>query len=245
MDVVSYLLGKNAGGGGGSSYDWAALGFEGEPISIQKGYDYAKNIQDNWDSSITTMYVNYNGLYQGDSNLMYFPLVDTSNVVSMEKAFNNSRLTKIALIDTSNVTTMNMAFYQTPLYELPLFNTSKVTDMKYAFQQTNIETLPQFDTKRVKSFQNLVSGCPNLKNVPVLDTTCTTLQTSAFNQPFKNCPNLTNESLNNIMKMCINATAYTGTKTLAYAGLSQEQANICMTLSNYQDFVNAGWTTGY
>ena len=45
--------------------------------------------------------------------------------------------------------------------------------------------------------------------------------------------------------MCINATAYTGTKTLQIVGLSSAQATTCQGLSNYADFVEAGWTTGY
>ena len=57
--------------------------------------------------------------------------------------------------------------------------------------------------------------------------------------------NLSDESLNNILAMCANATSYTGTKTLAYIGLTSAQANKCKTLSNYSAFTSAGWTTGY
>ena len=45
--------------------------------------------------------------------------------------------------------------------------------------------------------------------------------------------------------MCANATSYTGTKTLAYIGLTSAQANKCKSLSNYSAFIAAGWTTGY
>ena len=62
---------------------------------------------------------------------------------------------------------------------------------------------------------------------------------------FSGCTSLSDESLNNILAMCKNATAYTDTKTLKYIGLTPEQANKCKTLSNYQAFLNAGWTTGY
>lgn len=34
-------------------------------------------------------------------------------------------------------------------------------------------------------------------------------------------------------------------KTLKYIGLSAEQATKCTTLSNYQAFLDAGWTTGF
>ena len=62
---------------------------------------------------------------------------------------------------------------------------------------------------------------------------------------FNNCPKLSDNSLNNIMQMCINAVSYTGTKTLKYIGLSQTQATTCQSLSNWSAFTNAGWTTGY
>ena len=45
--------------------------------------------------------------------------------------------------------------------------------------------------------------------------------------------------------MCTNATKISSNKTLKYIGLTQEQANICITLSNYSAFTSAGWTTGY
>lgn len=56
-----------------------------------------------------------------------------------------------------------------------------------------------------------------------------------------------NESLNNIMTMCINAVKITNStyKKLSYIGLTQTQATRCKKLSNYQIFLDAGWSTGY
>ena len=62
---------------------------------------------------------------------------------------------------------------------------------------------------------------------------------------FKYCPNLSNESLNNILAMCTNAIKITSNKTLKYIGLTNEQAATCQGLSNYNTFISAGWTTGY
>lgn len=62
---------------------------------------------------------------------------------------------------------------------------------------------------------------------------------------FYNCIKLSDESLNNILAMCANATSYTDTKTLERIGLTSEQATKCTTLSNYSAFTAAGWTTGY
>ena len=43
--------------------------------------------------------------------------------------------------------------------------------------------------------------------------------------------------------MCINSKETD--KRLKGIGLTQEQAEKCQTLSNWSDFVAAGWTTGY
>jgi len=100
----------------------------------------------------------------------------------------------------------------------PLLNTSNVTNMVYMF-----------------------SGCSSLTTIPLLNTSNVT----NMGYMFSSCSSLNNESLNNILAMCTNAVKITSNKTLKRIGLTEEQANICKTLSNYQDFVNAGWTTGY
>ena len=62
---------------------------------------------------------------------------------------------------------------------------------------------------------------------------------------FKDCNNLSNESLNNILAMCASAENYTDTKALTILGITEEQAEICKGLSNYQAFKDAGWTLKY
>ena len=46
---------------GGSGYppDWSEIGYEDTPPGILEGFEYAKEIQENWDSSITTMSSKY------------------------------------------------------------------------------------------------------------------------------------------------------------------------------------------
>ena len=48
MDIMSYLLGKQASGGGSTGYDWQAIGISKEPSFISDGYDYAVDLQTNW-----------------------------------------------------------------------------------------------------------------------------------------------------------------------------------------------------
>ena len=122
----------------------------------------------------------------------------------------------------------------------PLLDTSSVTNMDNMFEVCkNLINIPVLDTSNVTSMSHMFYNCTNLTSIPQLNTSSVTIMQGMF----YNCTSLSNESLNNILYMCVHSA--TTTKTLKYIGLTQEQANICTTLSNYQDFVNAGWTTGY
>lgn len=107
--------------------DWTAIGYSSEPQSIVAGYNYAKNIYDNWDSSITTMASKYNG----NRELIFMPSVDTSNVNAMNSAFAQCTcLQQVGQIDTSRVANFNSCFYQCgALYELPKLDFSKASDI--------------------------------------------------------------------------------------------------------------------
>ena len=109
----------------------------------------------------------------------------------------------------------------------------------------SLKKAPLMNTENITSFKECFYGCESLVDVPLYNTE--NIIGNSFQNCFKSCPNLSNESLNNILKMCINATLITNAnwKTLSFVGLSQSQAETCQTLSNYQDFINAGWTTGY
>lgn len=100
---------------------------------------------------------------------------------------------------------------------------------------------PLLDTSNVTNMYNMFAGCSSLTLIPLLNTSNAT----SMNGMFSNCTSLSNESLNNILAMCTNATSYTGTKTLKYIGINATQATTCQSLSNYSAFTSAGWTTGY
>lgn len=106
------------------------------------------------------------------------------------------------------------------------------------------------------SFMNTFSGCESMTTVEVLDTSKIGTSTSyghvgseeyCMDGMFEGCVSLSEESLNNILQMCINAVNVTTAdyKTLAHIGLTSAQATVCATLSNYEAFIAAGWTTGY
>lgn len=170
--------------------------------------------------------------------------LDTSNITLMASLFSSCKnLTTIPLLDTSKVTTMSSMFYYcTSLSTIPQLDTRNVTVMaSMFFGCKNLITIPQLDTSNVTNMASMFFDCTNLTTIPLLNTSSVT----AIQNMCKNCTSLSDGSLNNILAMCTNATSYAGTKTLKYIGLTGEQAAKCTTLSNYEAFTSAGWTTGY
>ena len=217
----------------------------------------------------TSNVTNMRNTFASCTNLTTIPQLDTSKVTDMENTFAScTNLTTIPELNTSNVTNMRNTFAScTNLTTIPELNTSNVTNMENTFYGcSSLTTIPQLNTSKVYYMRNTFTGCSNLTTIPQLDTSrvgdmiqmfsdCTNLTTIPqldisnveyyMWDMFHNCSSLSDDSLNIIMQMCINATSYTGTKTLKYIGLTSEQATKCTTLSNYSAFTSAGWTTGY
>jgi len=221
--------------------DWSELGYSETPQNILDDFDYSKDIKDNWDGSGVA---NLSSKFSYNTTLKYMPLVDTSSATNMNSMFEGcGNLLEVALLDTSKVTRMQSMFaYCNLLTTIPQFDTSKVTTMFSMFESCKeLKAIPQIDTQNVESTFVMFRGCSSLEDVPVLNTAKVTTLLNMF----ISCSSLSNDSLNNIMQMCIGAIKYTGTKTLKEIGLTSAQATTCQGLSNYQDFINAGWTTGY
>lgn len=174
--------------------------------------------------------------------------IDTSNVKSFLNAyFGCSNLKTIkGEIDCSSATSLANMFQNCPLLEeINLKNTENVELMSsLANGNTGLKRINLFNTKKVYAMGSAFSGCTSLEDIPQYDTSG--LKTTGLQYVFSNCPNLTDESLNNILVMCMNAVGLnSGEKTLKYTGLSSAQATRCQSLSNWQAFVDAGWKTGY
>ena len=219
MDITSYLLGKNAssGGGGGSVDEY----FQQDLTAVtQISSPVVKYIN----KKIPTLTLN-SSITATTSFFAYCTYLETA-----------------PMMNTENITAMNGMFqYCGSLKEVPKYNTSKVTDMSSMFERCGVlETVPQFDTSKVTTFYNTFVYCNELKNVPVLDFSSVT----TFTYMFRNCTKLSNDSINNILASCITATSFTGQKKLTSLGLSTSYypVNMIQGLSNYQAFINAGWT---
>lgn len=157
------------------------------------------------------------------SNLETVPTLDCSSAQDMGSMFSScNKLTSVSLTNTGSATNMNMMFYRC----------------------TSLVNAPQLDTSSCTNMRNMFDKCTNLTTVPVYNLSSIS-SSSNHNKIFSDCPNLSNESLNNILATCITATSLTTNKKLSYIGLSSTQATTCQSLSNYQAFLNAGWVTGY
>lgn len=216
MDILSYKLGKGASGGGGGGLDWTTIGFTGTPQSLTTGYNRAKQIMNNWVPN-SSMYRKY---YQ-DYKLMFFPTVDTSTTTNFNSMFEMCfGLVEVAEIDTSNGE-----------YMASMFASCRA-----------LKVAPQLDTSKCSNIGSMFNDCRSLEYVPVYDWS----NVSTVSFIFTDCYSLSDESLNNIMASCITATKVSSTnKKLSKLGITSAQATRCQSLSNYNDFISAGWTTGY
>ena len=143
------------------------------------------------------------------------------------------------------------AYYPSDITCIPLrsdgshiFDISKATRLNWCIQQCqNLHTIVGIDTSNITTAGMMfyVYTKNSLVNIPVMDFG----KVTSMDGMVTDCVNLSDASLNNLMATMLTATSYTGTKTLAMLGVTESQAARCQTLSNYEAFVAAGWTTGY
>lgn len=176
---------------------------------------YGTNIEQIEVNSVNNLPVNYNATFQNCKRLKTAQ-INTPADASIEHMFEGC----------AALTTVNS------------FNTSTVNNTRYVFKGcSSLVTAPALDTGNSTIFNEMFNGCTVLANVPVYNTSKCTNFTSMFYQ----CPALTDTSLDNILQMCINATAYTGSKKLSQLGIANTYDSRIQALEHYQDFLDAGW----
>lgn len=237
MDLISYAMGKQAGGTAPTgSID----------ITTNGEHDVSNYAQANVNVPGVGDYYLNDLTWSGVKNLIKkVPTFSVqSNITTLNSCFDScTNLIEIeGITNTSQVTDITGMFgYCSKMTTAPLFDTSNVTNFSRMFQKCQeLISVPQYNTSKGTNLSEMFSDCRKLETVPTLDFSSAT----NLNSMFSYCTKLSNESINNIMASCISATSYTGTKTLKQIGVSQSKRQIASTLSNYQAFLDAGWTTG-
>lgn len=138
---------------------------------------------------------------------------------------------------------LSYAFYNYPKPTIPSLDTSNVTNMSFMFNACpNLKSIPLLDTSKVSNMSNIFSST-QIEDLPLLNTESAT----SMSNMFTSSNHLTDTSLDNVLQMCINATSYTGAKTLINLGFKKKYyaASRIQALPHYQDFIDAGWTIGW
>lgn len=106
--------------------------------------------------------------------------------------------------------------------------------------------LANIDVSNVTTIDNFASGCTALVNLNLANWNLSSI-TIGQSDCFKNCTSLSDESLNYILGALSTITQikYPQYRTLKFVGLTSTQATTCQTLSNWDAFVSAGWSSGY
>ena len=204
---------------GGSGVDFTPIGYDDELSAemnekINADIAYSNTLYDAWNPSNT----NTSHLYDGNTNLVYAPNIDTSNVVNMTGMFQSCySLTKVPLFNTSKVTSIGGMFRGcSSIKSVPLFDTSKVNSMDYMFYNCySLKSVPLFNTSKVTRMDNMFYNCYSLNSVPLFDTSNVTNMIYMFN----NCSGLTTvpsidtskvTKMNNIFYNCSSLTTIEG-----------------------------------
>lgn len=222
--------------------DWTQLGYEEEPKSIDEGFEYAKNIKQNWDTSVTNLYRKY----LNDKNLMYFPNVDMSNVTKANNMFEGC--VKLEFFDVIN-----------PRYNCNMqgmfkignnVNTKLIGNKIYITDNMNNTSI--FDNISILELgevvfnnspnrgQNIFNSINDLRIKKITNNYTSREKGILFNCTMDD--DTIKVFLNYFKTLTSQKSSY---KTLKAMGFTNSNCNQAVLLDEWQDLVEAGWTTGY
>lgn len=184
---------------------------------------------------------NFYYAYAGCTNLINISnIVSNTNGADCTHMFENCiNVNNIDNINIANITASSSMFYNTNISEINGAN-FKFPDLQNAYamfaMMPNLTNVIDLNLSTATNVRFLYSGCRNLISVSNIDINGATDIWGMF----ENCVNLSNDSLSNIMKMCINAINVTN-KSLNRVFENYDYIHKCMNLPEYSDLVNAGW----
>lgn len=169
--------------------DFAVIGYDSVPEPFNSGIEYAKQIMDTWDSSIT----NCGSKYDNDLNLYFFPVVNVDNVTNMNYMFSDTNLLVVPDLNTPKCDNLNGTFSgcSNLLYaDLSSWTLSKVETVSYMFNGCKkVSTIILPKGLRPTYAENMFNSCTALTQVNIKDidfSQCTNMASA-----FANCDGLT------------------------------------------------------
>lgn len=173
--------------GGGS--DFSVIGYDSVPEPFNSGIEYAKQIKDTWDDSITSC----GSKYDGDKQLYFFPVVNTANVAKMNYMFQNTNLLVVPDLNTPKCDNLMGTFKGcgSLLYaDLSHWTLSKVTSVSYMFQGcAKVSTIILPKGLRPTYAKGMFNDCNALTQVNIKDIDFS--QCTDMSSAFANCYKLT------------------------------------------------------
>lgn len=243
LDGYSSLIDSITGGGAGE--DWTQIGYDRTPQPVTDGFNYAKSIYDNWDSSQTTC----REKYFIDLDLVFMPLVDTQNATRFDSMFYGClRLIYVPQLNTSNGTRFDYMFKDCEsLTSIPQLDTSKATDFSYMFHScSSLTSVPELNASRVKNLNSMFSYITHqltftlggFTNIGQAYSTGQSANYYNYKIPIQNL-NLTHDSLMNV----INKLYDIATKGCNTQNLSIGSTNLAkLTAEEIAIATNRGWS---
>lgn len=192
---------------------------------------------------------NMNYGFYGCTNLQTIENCDFSQVVNLAYGFSECTSLKTIKINAPNADTYNALFWQcSNLKEAELTLSPNATDARAVFEKcTSLVKAPLFETGKATSMAYFCSECRSLTTLPEYNTSSVTA--AGLGDFIKNCSQLTDESLDNMLKMCLKSKVLTNAaatwRTLKSVGFTQDQLARCTNFESYNACLAAGWSTGY
>lgn len=141
---------------------------------------------------------------------------------------------------TNNLTTEEANILNT---YIPLIDFSNCTDFTSTFQTCAV-TDYNINTSKATTITQMFQNSAAI-NLSILDLSSLTSNVGLSNT-FSGCRDLTNNSLQNILKSLLTLnSSYAGTKLLKNIGINSVQATTCTSFPEWTTLSANGWTTGY
>lgn len=189
--------------------------------------------------------------FYGCANITSVPQLDYTNCTSSSYMFGGcTNITSTGNVISPNNSTFTQMFYGcTSLTNIGTLSSNTQTLTNNMFEGcTSLVSVPNtLSFPKSTSCNSMFKSCTNLVNVPVFEICTEATRTTNYGGMFQECPNLSDESLDNILIMMYNITTngygVQGGKDFARLFSSGYGYNTrIQNCSKYNDLINLGWT---